>query len=72
MYWIGESMSLMRMSRMRSDRFVYWTRGTVRGKTILLVKVIWLHHGLKEATWGRESEVRAKYPDLFSSVGTFI
>ena len=44
----------------------------LRGKTIPLVKVLWLHHGVEEATWERESEVRAKYPDLFSSSGMFI
>ncbi|XP_057485864.1 uncharacterized protein LOC130772142 [Actinidia eriantha] len=37
----------------------------LRGKTIPLVKVLWLHHGVEEATWELESEVRAKYPDLF-------
>ena len=37
----------------------------LRGKTIPLVKVLWKHHGVKEATWERELEVREKYPDLF-------
>ncbi|XP_057493150.1 uncharacterized protein LOC130778637 [Actinidia eriantha] len=44
----------------------------LRGKTIPLVKVLWLHHGVEEATWELESEVRAKYPDLFDQSGTFI
>ena len=44
----------------------------IRGKIILLVKVLWLHHGVEEATWEHESKVRAKYPDLFSKFGTFI
>ena len=44
----------------------------LRGKTISLVKVLWLYHGVKEATWERESEVRVMYPDLFSSSGSFI
>ena len=38
----------------------------LRGKTIPLVKILWLHHGVEEATWERESEVRAKYPDIFN------
>lgn len=29
----------------------------LRGKTIKLVKVLWQHHGLEEATWEREDEV---------------
>ena len=37
----------------------------LRGKTIPLVKVLWKHHGVEEATWERELEVREKYPDLF-------
>ncbi|XP_057477994.1 uncharacterized protein LOC130774176 [Actinidia eriantha] len=42
----------------------------LRGKTIPLVKILWLHHGVEEATWERESEVRANYPDLFNPTGT--
>ena len=37
----------------------------LRGKTIPLVKVLWKHHGVEEATWERELGVREKYPDLF-------
>ena len=37
----------------------------LRGKTIHLVKVLWSHHGVEEATWEREDEIRAKYPHLF-------
>ena len=37
----------------------------LRGKTIPLVKVLWKHHGVEEATWERELEVREKYLDLF-------
>ncbi|XP_058070970.1 uncharacterized protein LOC131220012 [Magnolia sinica] len=36
-------------------------------KTILLVKVLWSHHGEEEATWEREAEVMDKYPHLFGS-----
>ncbi|GFY96857.1 hypothetical protein Acr_11g0011630 [Actinidia rufa] len=32
----------------------------LKGKTIPLVKVLWLHHGVEEATWEHESEVHAK------------
>ena len=31
-----------------------------------LVKVLWSHHGVEEATWEHEAEVRKKYPDFLS------
>ncbi|XP_028080805.1 uncharacterized protein LOC114282360 [Camellia sinensis] len=40
----------------------------LRGKTIPLVKVLWRHHGVEEATWEREVEIREKYTDLFSKL----
>ncbi|XP_028077665.1 uncharacterized protein LOC114279586 [Camellia sinensis] len=40
----------------------------LRGKKIRLVKVLWCHHGVEEATWEREAEIRKKYPDLLSRV----
>ena len=40
----------------------------LRGKTIPLVKVLWKHHGVEEATWEREVDVHEKYPDLFVNV----
>ncbi|XP_028056174.1 uncharacterized protein LOC114260290 [Camellia sinensis] len=40
----------------------------LRGKTITLVKVLWRHHGVEEATWEREAEVCEKNPDLFIDV----
>ncbi|XP_059627297.1 uncharacterized protein LOC132270110 [Cornus florida] len=39
----------------------------LRNKTIPMVKVLWRHHGVEEATWELEQEVRSKYPALFSS-----
>ena len=36
-----------------------------RNKTILLVKVIWKNHSVKEATYELESERQKKYPALF-------
>ncbi|XP_059663925.1 uncharacterized protein LOC132309655 [Cornus florida] len=41
----------------------------LRNKMILMVKVLWRHHGVVEATWELEQEVRSKYPALFSSLG---
>ncbi|KAK6145284.1 hypothetical protein DH2020_022104 [Rehmannia glutinosa] len=37
----------------------------LRNKEIPLVKVLWRRQSIEEATWEREDEMRAKYPDLF-------
>ena len=34
----------------------------LRNKQVPLVKVLWQHHGMKEATWEPESTIRAQYP----------
>ena len=39
----------------------------LRNRSILYVKVLWKHHKVAEATWELESEMREKYPALFSS-----
>ena len=39
----------------------------LRNKQVPLVKVLWQHHGMKEATWESKSTMRAQYPQLFSS-----
>ncbi|RVW66686.1 Transposon Ty3-I Gag-Pol polyprotein [Vitis vinifera] len=36
-----------------------------RNKVIPTVKVWWQHHGIKEATWEPEEEMRRHYPQLF-------
>ena len=41
------------------------------GKTVRLVKVLWQHRGVEEATWEREDTVRANYPFLFEGGGAF-
>ncbi|RVW85779.1 Transposon Ty3-G Gag-Pol polyprotein [Vitis vinifera] len=38
----------------------------LRTKTIPLVKVSWDHHGVEGATWELESDMRNKYPELFT------
>ena len=40
-------------------------------KTVRLVKVLWQHRGVKEATWEREGTMRATYPFLFRDEGTW-
>src|SRR4051812_26347426 len=37
----------------------------LRNKVIPLVKVMWSHHGVEEATWEREALIREQYPALF-------
>ena len=39
------------------------------GKTVRLVKVLWQHRGVEEATWENEDTVRANYPFLFDRDG---
>ena len=38
----------------------------LRNKTIPLVKVLWRHHGVEEATWEPEDQMKKRYPTLFS------
>ena len=42
----------------------------LRRKTVRLVKVLWQHCGVEEATWEREDTMRATYPFLFRDEGT--
>ena len=37
-------------------------------KTVRLVKVLWQHRGVEEATWKRDT-MRATYPFLFEDEG---
>ncbi|KAL0536281.1 hypothetical protein IC582_025224 [Cucumis melo] len=37
----------------------------LRSRGISLVKVLWRSHGFEEATWEREEDTRARYPELF-------
>ena len=42
----------------------------LRRKTMRLVKVLWQHRGVEEATWEREDTMRATYFFLFRDEGT--
>ena len=42
----------------------------LRRKTVRLVKVLWQHREVEEATWEREDTMRATYPFLFRDEGT--
>ena len=41
----------------------------LRRKTVRLVKVLWKHRGVEEATWEREDTMPATYPFLFRDEG---
>ena len=43
----------------------------LRGKTVRLVKVLWQHRGVEEATWEREDTLGANYPFLFDGERAF-
>ena len=43
----------------------------LRRKIVRLVKVLWQHRGVEEATWEREDTIRATYPFLFRDEGTW-
>ena len=43
----------------------------LRHKTMRLVKVLWQHRGLEEATWECKDMIRATYPFLFRDKGTW-
>ena len=43
----------------------------LRCKTMRLVKVLWQHHGVEEATWKHKDTMRATYPFSFRDEGTW-
>jgi len=47
-------------------RILEKTKKKFRNRSIPYVKVLWKHHKLAEATWELKSEMREKYPALFS------
>jgi hypothetical protein len=49
-------------------RILETSRRITRSKAINMCKVQWSHHSKDEATWEREDELRAEFPQLFSEV----
>nr|XP_027071915.1 uncharacterized protein LOC113696733 [Coffea arabica] len=39
----------------------------LRSKQIPLVKILWKNHGVEEATWEMEDDMKKKYPELFNN-----
>ena len=44
----------------------------LRSKTVRLVKVLWQHDGVEEATWECEDTMLANYPFLFEEADMFL
>ena len=44
----------------------------LRQREIPMVKIVWKHHGIEEATWETEERMRRHYPQLFSDSGNEI
>ena len=44
----------------------------LRDKTVRLLKMVWQHRGVEEATWDREYRIHANYPFLFEEEGMFL
>ena len=42
----------------------------LRHKTMRLIKVLWQHRGVEEATWEHENTMSARYPFLYEDRGT--
>jgi hypothetical protein len=49
-------------------RILETSRRITRSKVINMCKVQWSHHSEDEATWEREDELKAEFPQLFSEV----
>ena len=58
---IHEDLSLQE----RPVRILDYKVKTLRNKEIPLVKVLWRNQTIEEATWEREQDMRASYPELF-------
>jgi hypothetical protein len=41
--------------------------GVTRRSTIRMCKVKWSHHSEEEATWKRDDDLKAKYPEFFAN-----
>ncbi|XP_059658459.1 uncharacterized protein LOC132304754 [Cornus florida] len=49
-----------------------WKANVLRNKTIPLVKVLWRHHEVEEATWELKSDMRDRFPHLFHESDIFL
>nr|XP_016493426.1 PREDICTED: uncharacterized protein LOC107812769 [Nicotiana tabacum] len=42
----------------------------LRTKDLDSLKVLWRNHGIEEATWEAEEDIKTRYPHLFATSGT--
>ncbi|MBM1124179.1 hypothetical protein JQN44_27255, partial [Klebsiella pneumoniae] len=52
----------------RPERIVDRSEKVLRGKSVPLVRILWNHRGVQEETWERETEMKSKYPELFTGM----
>ena len=52
------------MKRFAVTRILERALKKLRTKEILIVKVLWSHHGVKDATWETEEFLRRKHPEF--------
>jgi hypothetical protein len=50
----------------KPTQILEFTDRVTRRNTIRMCKVRWGHHSEEEATWEREDDLKAKYPELFA------
>ncbi|KAF5462774.1 hypothetical protein F2P56_018755 [Juglans regia] len=51
----------------KAVQIIYYKEKKLHNCKISLVKVLWQNHNIKEATWEKEVDMKAKYPYLFGS-----
>ena len=49
----------------RPSQILDWKEQVLRSKSVPLLKVLWQHHGVEEATWELEAAIWDLYPELF-------
>ena len=52
----------------RPVRIVDRSEKLLTGRSIPLVRILWSQHGIQEETWELETEMRSKYPELFTGM----
>ena len=62
----------MRMEPLRRDRYVSWITRNRFYEAVRLVKVLWQHRGVEEATWEHEDTIHTNYPFLFDDECMFL
>ena len=68
-YQLALPLSLLSVHEEGPMRIMDSQEQVLHGKTVRLVKVLWQHRGVKEATWEHEDTVRANSFLLFNREG---